>query len=88
MKTESTKEEVKKMMGRTTNALRMGSVGLPNVGKSTLFNMLTKLSVPAENYPFCTIEPNKANAAVPDINSYVNSISPKVKWLLFYRYLI
>jgi ribosome-binding ATPase YchF (GTP1/OBG family) len=37
----------------------MGIVGLPNVGKSTLFNVLTKLSIPAENFPFCTIEPNQ-----------------------------
>jgi len=39
---------------------------MPNVGKSTLFNILTKLSVPAENYPFCTIDPNEARVSVPD----------------------
>jgi len=44
----------------------MGIVGLPNVGKSTLFNILTKLSVPASNFPFCTIDPNEARVAVPD----------------------
>eukprot|EP01114_Cavostelium_apophysatum_P004668 TRINITY_DN149_c0_g1_i1.p1 TRINITY_DN149_c0_g1~~TRINITY_DN149_c0_g1_i1.p1 ORF type:complete len:411 (-),score=139.08 TRINITY_DN149_c0_g1_i1:41-1144(-) len=44
----------------------MGIVGLPNVGKSTLFNVLTKLSVPASNFPFCTIEPNEARVSVPD----------------------
>ena len=38
--------------------LQIGIVGLPNVGKSTIFNCLTKLGVPAENFPFCTIEPN------------------------------
>ena len=45
---------------------RCGIVGLANVGKSTLFNALTHASVPAENYPFCTIEPNVGVVAVPD----------------------
>jgi len=44
----------------------MGIVGLPNVGKSTLFNILTKMSIPAENYPFCTIDPALAKVPVPD----------------------
>lgn len=39
---------------------------MPNVGKSTLFNTLTKLAIPAENFPFCTIEPNEARVNVPD----------------------
>jgi GTP-binding protein YchF len=47
-------------------ALQCGIVGLPNVGKSTLFNALTKAGIPAENYPFCTIEPNVGVVAVPD----------------------
>lgn len=46
--------------------LKCGIVGLPNVGKSTLFNALTKQSVPAENYPFCTIEPSVGIVPVPD----------------------
>lgn len=47
-------------------ALRCGIVGLPNVGKSTIFNALTESSVPAENYPFCTIEPHIGIVALPD----------------------
>jgi GTP-binding protein YchF len=46
--------------------LRCGIVGLPNVGKSTLFNALTAASVPAENYPFCTVDPNTGVVTVPD----------------------
>ena len=47
-------------------SLKCGIVGLPNVGKSTLFNALTKSGIAAENYPFCTIEPNVGIVEVPD----------------------
>lgn len=47
-------------------SLKCGIVGLPNVGKSTLFNVLTKAGIAAENYPFCTIEPNIGIVEVPD----------------------
>jgi len=66
MKKGGKDEPAKPILGRPGNSLKMGIVGLPNVGKSTLFNVLTKLSVPAENYPFCTIDPNEARVPVPD----------------------
>ena len=46
--------------------LKAGIIGLPNVGKSTIFNALTKSAIPAENYPFCTIDPNVGIVQVPD----------------------
>ena len=58
--------------------MKVGIIGLPNVGKSTIFNALTNSDIPANNYPFCTIEPNVGMVIVPDarldkINSYINS---------------
>ena len=57
---------------------KCGILGLPNVGKSTLFNAITKSAIPAENFPFCTIEPNVGIVNVPDtrliaINKIANS---------------
>ena len=52
-------------------SLKCGIVGLPNVGKSTLFNALTKAGIAAENYPFCTIEPNVGIVEVPDPRLHV-----------------
>ena len=58
-------------------SLKCGIVGLPNVGKSTLFNALTKAGIPAENYPFCTIEPNVGIVEVPD--NRLNDLAAIVK---------
>ena len=46
--------------------MKLGVVGMPNVGKSTLFNAITNAGAQAANYPFCTIEPNNGMVAVPD----------------------
>ncbi|XP_065834967.1 obg-like ATPase 1 [Oscarella lobularis] len=54
------------LLGRFGTSLKCGIVGLPNVGKSTFFNVLTKNAVPAENFPFCTIDPNESRVGVPD----------------------
>ena len=56
---------------------KCGIIGLPNVGKSTLFNAITQSSIPAENFPFCTIEPNVGVVEVPD--SRLNTLQEIVK---------
>jgi GTP-binding protein YchF len=58
---------------RSDMSLKCGIVGLPNVGKSTLFNALTKAGIAAENYPFCTIEPNVGIVELPDARLQVLS---------------
>jgi len=60
-------------------SLKCGIVGLPNVGKSTLFNALTKAGIAAENYPFCTIEPNVGIVEVPDarLNQLAAIVQPQ-----------
>lgn len=67
------------ILGRVSGSLKIGLVGLPNVGKSTTFNFMSNLAVPAENYPFCTIDPNLANIHVPDkrFDKLVEMYKPK-----------
>ena len=58
---------------------KCGIVGLPNVGKSSLFNALTRAAIAAENYPFCTIDPNVGVVPVPDprLKSIADIVQPK-----------
>lgn len=57
---------MRRFQGRVTGDMKLGIVGLPNVGKSTLFNSLTKAGAESANYPFCTIDPNVGVVTVPD----------------------
>ena len=56
----------KSVLGRNSTSLKIGIVGMPNVGKSTTFNLLSKLEVPAQNFPFCTIDPNLSSIPLFD----------------------
>ena len=58
----------KEPLGRPGNNVRAGVVGMPNVGKSTTFNIMCNMSVPAENFPFCTIDPTEARVELSDPN--------------------
>lgn len=62
----ATEPAAKPLLGRPSNNLKMGIVGLPNVGKSTFFNAVTNSAARAENFPFCTIDPEESRVAVPD----------------------
>jgi ribosome-binding ATPase YchF (GTP1/OBG family) len=66
---------------------QVGIVGMPNVGKSTLYNTLTKCSIPAENFPFCTIEPNEVryNSALKRWAEYVDQTKETVLTYAFAR---
>lgn len=65
-KKDSTEHEKHALIGRVGTNLKVGIVGVPNVGKSTFFNVLTKSQAAAENFPFCTIDPNESRVPVPD----------------------
>ncbi|AAQ15964.1 GTP binding protein, putative [Trypanosoma brucei brucei TREU927] len=65
-KDDKSQESLTVLLGRPGSNLKVGIVGLPNVGKSTFFNVLSKKGVPAENRPFCTIDPNTADINIPD----------------------
>jgi obg-like ATPase 1 len=58
-KSKGATDEGPSLLGRIGTSLKVGIVGLPNVGKSTLFNVLTQSAAAAENFPFCTIDPNE-----------------------------
>jgi len=66
-------EPAKRQLGRPGNSVKIGIVGMPNIGKSTMFNCLSMQNVPASNFPFCTIDPNNSVVKVPD---------PRVDWLV------
>ncbi|XP_025411055.1 obg-like ATPase 1 [Sipha flava] len=73
--------EKKPLIGRVGTNLKVGIVGIPNVGKSTFFNVLTKSEAAAENFPFCTIDPNESRVPVPDqrFDYLVNYFKPASK---------
>ena len=70
--------------------LQIGIVGLPNVGKSTLFNAITKAGAEAANFPFCTIEPNVGVVEVPDHRIYdlAAMFKPKKTTPAFTRFVV
>lgn len=65
-KKDSDTDQKSLLLGRMGTNLRVGIVGVPNVGKSTFFNVLTASQAAAENFPFCTIDPNESRVPVPD----------------------
>src|SRR6266545_3636208 len=77
------------MVGRPPMSFACGIVGLPNVGKSTLFNALTSAKADAQNFPFCTIEPNVGIVPVPDprVDALSNVYRPEKKTLTSMRFV-
>ena len=79
--------EPKPLIGRVGTNLKVGIVGLPNVGKSTFFNILTKSEAPAENFPFCTIDPNENKSPSTFVFNWLQFNASRCNYVEFVLYV-